>query len=69
MTKIPDRSQAGWATIAEYENDPCASDSEDPKKIRQAENRALAKNKNKSSFISSRKPNRTHRPQFHNDGF
>ena len=50
LIKIADRSAAVWATIAEYKDDPFASDSEDSKKIRQAENRALAKNKNKNSF-------------------
>ena len=34
LIKIPDRSLAGGATIAEYEDDPFASDSEDSKKIR-----------------------------------
>ena len=48
LIKIVDRSSAVWATIAEYVDDPFASDSEDSKKIRQAENRALAKNKNKN---------------------
>ena len=36
--KVADRSPAGWTTIAEYEDEPLASDSEDSKKIRQAEN-------------------------------
>ena len=35
LRKIADRSPAGWATIAEYEDDPFASDLEDSKKIRQ----------------------------------
>ena len=69
LIKIAGRSPAGWVTIAEYENDPFPSDSEDSKKIRQAENRALAKNKNKSSYTLSSKPDRTRRPQFRNDGF
>ena len=68
MIKIADRSPAGWATIAEYEDDPFANDSEDSKKIRQVKNRSLAKNKNKSSFTSSSKPDLTRRPQFRNDG-
>ena len=49
MIKIINHSPAGWA---EYEDDPFVNDSEDSKKIRQAENRALAKNKNKSIFTS-----------------
>ena len=70
MIKIADRSPAAWTTIAEYEDDPFTSDSEDSKKIRrQPENRAFAKIKKKSSFTSSSKQDRTHRPQFRNDGF
>ena len=69
LRKIADRSPAGWATIAEYEDDPFASDLEDSKKIRQAESRALAKSKSKSSFTSSSKPDRTCGPQFRNDSF
>ena len=67
--KVADRSPAGWTTIAEYEDEPLASDSEDSKKIWQAENWALGKNKNKSSLTSSSKPDCTRRPQFLNDGF
>ena len=44
---MPDRSVLGWDT--EYEADPIASDSDDGKKIRQAENRALTKKKTKTS--------------------
>ena len=62
LIKIADGSPAGWATIAKYEDDPFASDSEDY-------NRVLAKSKNKSSFTSSSKSDRTHRPQFWDDGF
>ena len=69
MITIVDHSPAGWATITECEDDPFVSDSEDSKKIRQAENKALAKNKNKSSFTSSSKPDRSRRPQFQNDSF
>ena len=45
--KMADRSVLGWDTVAEYENDPIASASDDEKKIRQAENRALTKRKSK----------------------
>ena len=69
LITIADRSPAGWATITEYKDDPFANGSEDSKKIQQAENRALAKNKNKSPFTSSSKPDRTRRPQFRNDSF
>ena len=69
MIKIADCSPVELATISEYEDEPFASDSEDSKKIRQAENRALAKNKNKSLFTSSSKPDRLDRPQIRNDDF
>ena len=69
LIKIADCSPSRWATITKYEDEPFDSDSEASKKIRQAENRALAKNKNKSPFTSSSKPDRTRRPQFQNDSF
>ena len=49
LIKMADRSVLGWDTVAEYEADPIASDSDDGKKIRQAENKALTKRKSKTS--------------------
>ena len=46
---MADRSVLGWDTVAEYEADPIASDSDDRKKIRLAENKALTKRKSKTS--------------------
>ena len=46
---MADRSVLGWDTVAHYEADPIASDSEDGKKIKQAQNRALTKRKSKTS--------------------
>ena len=46
---MADRSAIGWNTVAEYEADPIASDSDDGKKIRQAKNRALTKQESKNS--------------------
>ena len=46
---MADRSVLGWDTVVEYEADPIASDSDDRKKIRQAENKALTKRKSKTS--------------------
>uniref|UniRef100_A0A7M5V2X1 CCHC-type domain-containing protein n=1 Tax=Clytia hemisphaerica TaxID=252671 RepID=A0A7M5V2X1_9CNID len=40
---LTDRSPAGWDTVAEYLTDEWASDSDDFKKMRQAETRALSK--------------------------
>ena len=36
VIKTGDRSVLGWDTVAEYEADPIANDSDDGKKIRQA---------------------------------
>ena len=41
LIRMADKSQAGWACVEEYLSDELASDSEDDKKIRAAENRAL----------------------------
>ena len=49
LIKMADRSVLGWDTVTEYEDDPSASDSDDGKKIRQAENRVLTKRKSKKS--------------------
>ena len=56
-----DRLVLGWDTVAEYEADPIASDSDHEKKIRQAENRALTKRKTETSTkltlgVSNQKP-------------
>ena len=48
VIKIVSRSLAGRTPIAEYKDDSFVSDSDDSKKNRQAENRALAKNKNQN---------------------
>ena len=48
VMKTVDRFLAGRAPIAEYKDDSFASDSDDSKKIRQAENKAPAKNKNQN---------------------
>ena len=49
LIKMANRSVLGWDTVAKYEADPIASNSDDGKKIRQAENRALTKRKTKTS--------------------
>ena len=49
LIKMADRSPLGWDTVAQCEADPIASDSDHGKKIRQAENRALTKQKSKKS--------------------
>lgn len=45
--KIADKSPAGWKTVREYESDDLASDSEDEKRIRSAESRAIRSIKEK----------------------
>ena len=37
LIKMADRSVLSWDTVAEYEADPIASDSDDEKKIRKVE--------------------------------
>ena len=42
VIRFADKSAAGWAAVEEYESDELADDSEDEKKLRSAERRALA---------------------------
>ena len=41
--RIADKSEGGWKTVEEYISDEVASDSEDEKRIRAADNRAVRK--------------------------
>ena len=43
LVRFADKSPAGWTVIEEYESDELADDSEDEKKLRSAERRALVK--------------------------
>ena len=45
MIRIADKSEGGWRTVDEYLSDEIASDSEDEKRIRAADNRAVKKMK------------------------
>ena len=45
LIRIADRSPAGWHTVEEYISDELCSDSDDEKKLRAAETRALSKRK------------------------
>lgn len=46
---MADGSPAGWKTVQEYQSNDIADDSDDEKKIRSAENRALRNSKQKKS--------------------
>ena len=43
LVRFADKSPAGWTAVEEYESDELADDSEDEKKLRSAERRALVK--------------------------
>ena len=47
LIRMADKSVAGWNTVDEYLTDELASDSDDEKRMRQAEARALCKKKAK----------------------
>ncbi|CAC5389809.1 unnamed protein product [Mytilus coruscus] len=47
LIRIADKSTTGWKTVREYESDDLASDSEDEKRIRSAESRAIRSIKEK----------------------
>ena len=69
LIRIADKSPGGWQTVAEYQDDEIASDSDDQKKIRAAEARALRKKKAfadafKRSDGQSRPPYFNNNPQF-----
>ena len=51
LIRFADKSPAGWAAVEEYECDELAENSEDQKKLRAAERRALTKIKQKSSKL------------------
>jgi len=55
LIRIADKSEAGWAAVDEYLSDEVASGSEDEKKIRAAEQRALKKKKNARVAKSGKK--------------
>ena len=45
LIKLADNSEAGWLVVEEYESDALAENSEDDKKIRKAQDKALRKKK------------------------
>ena len=48
LIKIADRSPAGWSTVEEYASDEIVSDSEDERKLRAGESKAILKRRNAS---------------------
>ncbi|XP_052795973.1 uncharacterized protein LOC128228604 [Mya arenaria] len=54
LVRLADSSPGGWATVKEYETPDIGSDSDDEKKIRKAESKAIKKLKsdNSNSFVS-----------------
>lgn len=50
LVRIADKSPAGWSTVRDYESDDLASGSEDKKRLRQAENRAMRAIKEKRRY-------------------
>ena len=53
--KIADRSEHGWVTVNEYEEDELADNSDDEKRLFRAENRAARKVKHKNSAKQTKK--------------
>ena len=56
LIRFADKSPAGWTAVEEYESDELAEDSEDEKRLRSAERRALAKIREKKRRNSSVRP-------------
>ena len=59
LIRFADKSPAGWTAVEEYESDELAEDSEDEKRLRSAERRALAKIRDKKRRNSSARPSYT----------
>ncbi|XP_052719675.1 uncharacterized protein LOC128191583 isoform X1 [Crassostrea angulata] len=59
LIRIADKSPAGWTTVREYESDDLASDSDDEKRMRQAENRAPRTLRERRRYRPYKKPSAT----------
>ena len=65
LIRIADRSEYGWSTVAEYEEDELADGSDDEKRLYKAELRAGRKVKaTKQKFRKKDQPNRVWRPRW-----
>ena len=59
LIRFADKSPAGWTAVEEYKSDELAEYSEDEKRLRSAERRALAKIREKKRRNSSSRPSYT----------
>ena len=59
LVRFADKRPAGWTAVEEYESDELADDSEDEKKLRSAERRALVKIREKKRKHASNRSNST----------
>ena len=59
LIRFADKSPAGWTAVEEYESDELTYDSEDEKKLRSAEGRALVKIREKKGKHASNRSNST----------
>ena len=59
LVRFAHKSLTGWTAVDEYESDELADDSEDEKKLRSAERRALVKIREKKRKYASNRPNST----------
>ena len=59
LIRFADKSPAGWTAVEEYESDELAENSEDEKRLRSAERRALAKIREKKRKNAFSRPNST----------
>ncbi|XP_072020854.1 uncharacterized protein [Amphiura filiformis] len=60
LIRIADKSAAGWAAVDEYLSDDLASDSDDEKRIRQAQARAVRKKRTNKTNTAPAKRQRQH---------
>ena len=59
LVRFANKSPTGWTAVEEYESDELADDSEDEKKLRSAERRALVKIREKKRKHASNRSNST----------
>ena len=54
--RIADPSEGGWETVRQYDANPLAEDSDDDRRLRRAEARAVRKKKSKKTMKRTREP-------------